>query len=145
MKRGLTLAVLLILVVCVIVFEPFRGAPPNPEVEAKGKDVPTVQGSYCWDSLLRSRCGDKIYRDGLDMANGQKAVNVSAGASVRVKLSGNPEEVKLTQWDEQKKKSPVVLKDDQFNVPTEPGLYAYELNSRWKQGDGQFGFLLKVQ
>ncbi|WP_290787099.1 hypothetical protein [Exiguobacterium sp. UBA7533] len=145
MKRGLVLVVLLILVVCIIVFEPFRGAPPNPEVKANGKDVPTVQGSYCWDSLLRSQCGDKVYRDGLDMAKEQKPVNVSSGSVVRVELSGNPEQVKLTQWHEQKKKSRVVLKDDQFNAPTEPGLYAYELNSRWKQGDGQFGFLLKVQ
>ncbi|WP_329470861.1 hypothetical protein [Exiguobacterium sp. 9-2] len=145
MKRGLVLVVLLILVVCIIVFEPFRGAPPNPEVKANGKDVPTVQGSYCWDSLLRSQCGDKVYRDGLDMAKEQKPVNVSSGSIVRVELSGNPEQVKLTQWHEQKKKSRVVLKDDQFNAPTEPGVYVYELNSRWKQGDGQFGFSLKVQ
>ncbi|QZY88211.1 hypothetical protein [Exiguobacterium acetylicum] len=145
MKRGLTLAVLLILVVCVIVFEPFRGAPPNPEIEAKGKDVPTVQGSYCWDSLLRSQCVDKTYRDGLDLAKGKTPVTVSAGAPVRVELSGDLKSVKLSQWDDQKQESPIALKKDQFNAPTEPGLYAYELNSRWEQGDGQFGFLLKVQ
>jgi len=145
MKRGLALAVLLILVVCIIVFEPFRGAPPNPEVEAQGKDVPTVQGSYCWDSLLRSQCGDKIYRNGLDMAKEQKPISVSAGSVVSVELSGNPEQVKLIQWDDQEKESTVTLKDDQFKAPTSPGVYAYELQSRWKQGDGQFGFSLKVQ
>ncbi len=145
MKRGLTLAVLLILVVCIIVFEPFRGTPPNPEVEANGKDVPTVQGSYCWSSLFRSQCGDKIYRNGLDMAKEQKPVNVSAGAPVRVELSGDLKSVKLIQWDDQKQESPVTLNNDQFNAPTEPGIYTYELNSRWKQGDGQFGFSLKVQ
>ncbi|HBQ77669.1 MULTISPECIES: hypothetical protein [Exiguobacterium] len=145
MKRGLTLAVLLILVVCIIVFEPFRGAPPKPEVKANGKDVPTVQGSYCWDSLLRSQCVDKIYRNGLDMTKEQKPVNVSAGAPVRIELTGDLESVKLSQWNDQKEDATVTLKNDQFNAPTEPGVYAYELNSRWKQGDGQFGFSLKVQ
>lgn len=145
MKRTLVLAVLLILVVCIIVFEPFRGAPPNPDVEANGKDVPTVQGSYCWNSLLRSQCVDKTYRDGLDLAKRKTPVTVSAGASVRIELSGDLKSVKLSQWNDQKQGSPVALKKNQFNAPIEPGLYAYELNSRWKQGDGQFGFSLKVQ
>ena len=145
MKRTLVLVVLLILVVCIIVFEPFRGAPPNPDVEANGKNVPTVQGSYCWNSLLRSQCVDKTYRDGLDLAKRKTPVTVSAGASVRIELSGDLKSVKLSQWNDQKQGFPVALKKNQFNAPTEPGLYAYELNSRWKQGDGQFGFLLKVQ
>lgn len=145
MKRTLVLVVLLILVVCIIVFEPFRGAPPNPDVEANRKDVPTVQGSYCWDSLLRSQCVDKTYRDGLDLAKGKTSVTVSAGAPVRVELSGDLKSVKLIQWNDQKQESRITLNNDQFNAPTKPGIYAYELNSRWKQGDGQFGFLLKVQ
>ncbi|MGI1806668.1 hypothetical protein ACRPK8_13155 [Exiguobacterium sp. TDN 0502] len=145
MKRGLALAVLLILVVCIIVFEPFRGAPPNPEVKAQGKDVPTVQGSYCWDSLLRSQCVDKTYRDGLDLIKGQKPVVIAAGKSVSVELFGNPKQVKLIQSDNQKKESIVTLKDDRFKAPTKPGIYAYELNSCWKKGDGQFGFALKVE
>ncbi|UKS57431.1 hypothetical protein [Exiguobacterium acetylicum] len=145
MKRVLMLAILLILVVCIIVFEPFRGAPPNPEVEAQGKDVPTVQGSFCWDSLLRSQCVDKTYRNGLDMVKKQTPVNVSAGESVRVELSGNPEQVELIQWNDQKKESRISLNNDQFKAPMEPGVYAYELQSRWKKGDGQFGFALKVE
>ncbi|WP_410503074.1 hypothetical protein RIF24_07485 [Exiguobacterium acetylicum] len=145
MKRGLTLAILLILVVCIIIFEPFRGAPPNPEVEAQGKDVPTVQGSYCWDSLLRSQCVDKTYRDGLDLVKGQKPIVVSAGEPVSIELSGTIESMELTQWNDQKKSSSVTFKDDQFKAPITPGVYAYELQSRWKKGDGQFGFSLKVQ
>ncbi len=145
MKRTLVLAVLLILVVCIIVFEPFRGAPPNPDVEANGKDVPTVQGSYCWDSLLRSQCVDKTYRDGLDLAKEKTSVTVSAGAPIRVELSGDLKSVKLIQWNDQKQESRVTLNNDQFNAPTKPGIYVYELNSRWKQGDGQFGFILNVQ
>lgn len=34
--------------------------PPKPVVLSEDKEVPIVQGSYCWQGFINNRCVDKI-------------------------------------------------------------------------------------
>ena len=138
------IGVLVVLVILFFVFDPFRGEPPNPKVEAQGKDIPTVQGSFCWDGLLRNQCVDKVYVDGLDMTKKSKPTVVSSNKKIDISFEDEPESMEIVRWKDKQDAEKVTLTDDAVTAPKETGTYAYEIKAKWSNGDGQFAFLVKV-
>jgi len=135
-----------ILIAFFIYFEPFRIEPYDPNVEVNGKQIPTVQGSYCWFSLFSGQCADMIYVDALHMTEKSKPVIVSPNDKIHLSFDRVPDTLQVVRWDTKKKSKQVSLKNDIIIVPSDQGTYTYEIIARWKEhGDGLSAFLIQVK
>ncbi|MCY1691354.1 hypothetical protein OVA29_12195 [Exiguobacterium sp. SL14] len=129
-----------------IYFEPFRIEPYDPDVEVNGKQVPTVQGSYCWSSLFSAQCADMIYVDALHMTEKSKPVIVSPNDKIHLSFDRKPDTLQVVRWDSKTKSEQVSLTNDVFTAPSAQGTYTYEIIARWNErGDGLSAFLILVQ
>ncbi|OIN66573.1 hypothetical protein BLD48_09640 [Exiguobacterium sp. KRL4] len=146
MRKGFWL-ILLLVGGLILFFEPFRGAPPEPEVTVKGTSLETTSGSYCWHSLLRGQCVDYIYTTPLDMTAKQTPTVIKPGAIIDVTYNDGPtpKRIKVEEWQQNGTRKKVRLKDNQLTVPTEKGLYTYHVSAWWGKGDGNVAFLIDVK
>ncbi|WP_294746710.1 hypothetical protein [uncultured Exiguobacterium sp.] len=137
---------LIVLITFFIYFEPFRAEPYDPNVEIDGKQVPTVQGSYCWSSLFSGRCVDMIYVNALHMTEKSNSVIVSPNEKIHLSFEREPDTLKIVRWDTKTKSEKVSFKNEYFKAPTDQGTYTYEINARWNEnGSGVSAFLIQVE
>jgi hypothetical protein len=142
------LAISNIIAVIAIVFislQPFRAEPPTPRVSAGETSVPTTQGSFCWDGILRAQCVDKVYTSVLDMAKEHQPTVVSPNEKVIVKFNEQPGALEVEQWVGEEQIEKVEVKDYYIVVPKEKGVYVYHIMANWKRGDGSYVFSVEVK
>ena len=133
--------------IAIFIFEPFRSEPPAPNVTAGGKDIPTTQGSYCWNGLLFSQCVDFIYSTPLEMAKEHKPTKVSPNETIKIEFKKDPASgtLEVEQWIGENDIKKVEINDDSIKVPDEKGIYVYHIMARWEQGDGNYAFSIEVR
>ncbi|MGX8177194.1 hypothetical protein ACWS7L_06850 [Exiguobacterium artemiae] len=146
MRKGFWL-VLLLAVGLILYVEPFRGAPPEPDVSVNGTDIDVTSGSSCWRSLLNSKCIDLTSSTPLEMTAKQKATVVKPGAIIKVAFNDGPapQRTKIEHWLKDVTNKTVQLKNEQLTAPNKKGLYIYHVYGWWKQGDGNVAFSVRVK
>lgn len=145
MKRSLLIIGLLIVVI--IIFEPFRSEPPTPKILGAGTEIPTTQGSFCWDGLLLAQCVDTAHTTPLDMTKTHNPTVVSKNEEIKIRFRNGPppETIKVEQWIDENHVKNIEITNEKINVPSEKGVYAYHVIADWKQGDGNYAFLIEVE
>ncbi|MCT4780859.1 MULTISPECIES: hypothetical protein [Exiguobacterium] len=146
MRKGFWL-ILLLVGGLILYFEPFRGAPPEPDVSVNGSKIDVTSGSSCWRSLLNSKCVDLSYSTPLDMTANQTPVVVTPGEKIEIVFNDGPtpERIKTEQWQKDGTNKTIQLKKEQFTAPNKKGLYIYHVYGWWKQGDGNVAFPVRVK
>lgn len=118
--------------------------PPTPEVSVNERDIPVTEGSYCWDSGTSAECVDKIYKNPVEMAEQHDPTSVLKGATIQLDFSPYPEQLKLTLWREDGTREKVETRDHTITVPNQEGLYIYEMEAAFDQGDVPYAFSVRV-
>lgn len=147
MRKLFWMLLLVVLGGLILFFEPFRGAPPEPEITVNKTTLETTSGSYCWHSLLRGQCVDYIYTTQLEMTAKQQPTRVEPGAKIHVVYSDGPtpSHIKTEEWQTGGEHRTIKLTNDQLTVPSKKGLYTYHVSSKWKKGDGNVAFSVEVK
>lgn len=131
----------------IFIFEPFRSESPTPIVTIGDDEVPTTQGSYCWEGLFSAQCVDKAYTSLFDMASTHNPTVVSPNEKIKIEFKKKPIDgtMKVEQWVDENNIQKVEVKNGSIVVPKEKGVYVYSVGSDWKQGDGNYAFSVEVK
>jgi hypothetical protein len=137
----------IIAVIAIILFiiQPFRTAPPTPNVTAGEVAIPATEGSYCWNGLFSGQCVDKEYSSVVAMAGEEEPTAVSPGEKITVKFKKKPQKIDAEQWIGEEQRESVKVKNHTIVVPEKKGVYVYHLVAHWKQGDGSYVFSVEVK
>ena len=135
-----------LIVIAILIFEPFRSEPPTPSVTIGDVDIPTTQGSFCWKGLISGQCVDKIYASPLEMAAEHKPTVVSSNEEVTIKFKKAPlGKLVVTQWVGENNTKSITVKNDKIKVPKEKGIYVYSVIANWEKGSGSYAFSIEVK
>ena len=147
MRKTFTVIFIIVMMIAMFVFEPFSSEPPAPTVTAGNTNIPTVQGSYCWDRIFSSQCVDKAYTSTLDMAKSHRPTTVSPNQKVIIEFSKEPIAGTFTveQLIDEENSIETKISDDSITVPQEKGIYSYHIRADWKQGGGNYAFSVEVK
>ncbi|MDQ8738240.1 hypothetical protein [Paenibacillus sp. LHD-38] len=113
---------------------------PTPKVTVGGKEIPTVLGSRVTDAIYDTA-------GALDLMKNQEPTAVISGAEISVAFDVVPGTLVLQRLDTE---GNVVSEENLkqlkvFVVPSEKGVYVYNLNAWWKPiGSANFAFKIKV-
>ncbi len=129
------------------IFEPFRSEPPTPNVTIGNVNIPTIQGSYCWEGLISAQCEDKAYTSLFEMASTHKPTVVLPNENIIIKFKKKPIGVtmKAEKWLDEDNIQKVELKNGSNMVPKETGVYVYQVIANWEKGRGNYAFLIEVK
>ena len=145
-RKILTVIIILgFIVLGAFVIVPFRSEPPIPLVTAGNKEIPTTQGSYCWEGLFSAECVDKVYTSVLDMAKEYQPTVVSPNEEIKMDFKKEPETMVVERWIGNEHKETIEVKNSAIVVPNEEGSYIYHVLGYWKQGDVDYVFMIEVK
>lgn len=116
-------------------------APPLL-VRMDGEPVLTVRGGACWGSGGRVTCTDML-SPAEQLATGSLPVR-KGGALIEVAFTEGPVTFEVVRVSEAGR---VVAggPDGVLRLPIEPGRYVYEVEAKWPEGDGYYGFGVQVR
>lgn len=126
--------------------------PPETKIQIGDRIYPTVLGTYCWSSKLKSECVDTAGPEGL--LEGKVPIAVESGEEVELVMNYEPlpNEIHLSQMisDIETK---VEVENHRFTAPTEQGVYYYYYGVWWmdeteenvSNGDAFYAFALEVK
>ena len=135
-----------LIVIAILIFEPFRSEPPTPSVTIGNVNIHTTQGSFCWEGPISSQCVDKIYTSPLEMAAEHKPTVVSSNEEVTIKFKKAPlGKLVVTQWVGENNTKIITVKNDKIKVPKEKGIYVYSVIANWEKGSGSYAFSIEVK
>jgi len=135
-----------LIVIAILIFEPFRSEPPTPSVTIGDVDIHTTQGSFCWKGLISSQCVDKIYTSPLEMVAEHKPTVVSSNEEVTIKFKKAPlGKLVVTQWGGENNTKSITVKNDKIKVPKEKGIYVYSVIANWEKGSGSYAFSIELK
>ncbi|PGS53441.1 hypothetical protein [Bacillus sp. AFS041924] len=155
MARRLGLALLFtffILTGCSI-NEALKGSkPPKTMIQIDKQTYETKLGTYCW---IRNGHGECVDTAGpVELLEDEKPIVVNPGENVTIKMNYHqkPNEIHLTQINNDKEIEVVVVKN-QFTAPIKKGVYYYSYGVWWKDskdkhvsnGDASYVFVLEVK
>ena len=108
--------------------------PPKVQIELANEAYETKLGTYCWSDNKVNTCVEKV--------------------TIKMDYEPKPNEMYITQFNanEKNKETDIHLRDDQFTVPKEKGIYYYSYSVWWmdgedatvSKGDALYAFVLKV-
>ena len=123
-----------------LIFEPFRTAPPLPSITAGDTHISSTQGSYCWSGILSTACANPV--EPLD-----PPTLVSPGEEINIDFRMKPfaESLKVEQFLGEHKFTQIPIHNHIFVAPKEKGIYVYYLTAFWNNGDGNYAFSIIVE
>ncbi|MBU9673362.1 hypothetical protein KQ939_00580 [Planococcus sp. CP5-4] len=147
MKKYWVFMVIGILFIAIVIFKPFRLEPPTPKISVGETEVPTTQGSYCWDAILLAQCVDTIHTSPIDMTESHTPSIVSKNDEIEIEfpIGYQPEKLRLEQWLDENNSKIIEINNERIKAPDESGVYAYHVIADWNQGDGNYAFLIEVE
>ncbi|MGG1631831.1 hypothetical protein [Rossellomorea sp. NRS-1567] len=137
--------IIAVIAIVYFILQPFRAEPPTPAVSAGETSIPTTQGSFCWDGILRAQCVDKVYTSVLDMGKEHQPTVVSQNEKIKVKFNKQPGALEVEQWVGEEQIEKVEVKDQYIVVPKDEGVYVYHILANWKRGNGNYVFSVEVK
>ncbi|MDR6226329.1 hypothetical protein [Desmospora profundinema] len=115
--------------------------PPLPRITVDGKEVKSVQSSYCWKTWNSSVCADMAHS--VDLMKKESAVSVRPGALIELEYEDPPDTRHIEAFRESE---PLEREDDEaWTVPAEPGRVVFRVTGWWKEGDSSVAFVVEVE
>lgn len=144
--KKISVLIIGLIMVGLIIYDPFPSEPPTPNVTIGLVNIPTTQGSYCWKGLISAQCKDMAYTSLFDMASSHKPTVVSPNEKIKIKFKKVPiAEINVEQWADEENGQNVEVKNGSIVVPKEKGVYVYSVVSNWEQGNGFHAFSVEVK
>ncbi|MBB5325305.1 hypothetical protein HNQ34_002405 [Anoxybacillus tepidamans] len=121
--------------------------PPSPRITVEGKNIPTAQGSYCWDGFFNNMCVDMISPPQIVEHEGLAPVVVPPGAQLKIDFQKEPTKGTLgvNKWMSNHDVKNAKLNGNILTVPKEKGIHIYDVHASWDKGDSSYVFVIEVQ
>ncbi|WP_197205641.1 hypothetical protein [Cytobacillus firmus] len=118
--------------------------PPILTVNSEKISIPTTQGSYCWNGLLKDICVDMVSPP--ELIN-SKPIIVPENTSLKLNFSKKPKKNSITVniWDNNISSKKVDFKNNILKVPKEKGTYIYDVNAEWQKGNSSYVFVIQIK
>ncbi|CAN7496847.1 hypothetical protein LJR153_003451 [Paenibacillus sp. LjRoot153] len=114
--------------------------PPNPKIMVDGINVPFLLGSYQWKGAIAD------VPQPLKLAEHVKPVNASPSSLLKVVFDYKPNELKLTAWaTDGKLNYSQPIDGYEAMLPAEKGRCIYTLSGVWKEGRGEYVFVIDIR
>ena len=114
--------------------------PPIPNVEIDSVDIPVIRGGYCW-----YECADAPSIPEIVERKEPTIVSETAEINIAFNYEPKPNNISVTRM----KKGEEELYNQSLTVPTEQGVYYYEINARWDyedlDADSSYAFVIEVK
>lgn len=127
------------------------GKPPKAYIEIDNKKFETTLGTYCWQGNGKIECVDTA--GPVELLEGKKSIKVESGENITFVMDyeSKPNKCHVVQMSNNKK-TEVMVKDNHFTAPTQPGVYYYSYGVWWmdekeenlSHGDAFYAFILEV-
>ncbi len=127
------------------------GKPPNAYIEIDNKKFETKLGTYCWQGDGKSECVDTA--GPVELLEGKKPIKVKSGENITFVMDYEPKPNKFHVVQiSNNKETEVIVTDNRFTAPTQPGVYYYSYGVWWmdekeanlSHGDAFYAFVLEV-
>lgn len=125
--------------------------PPLVSIEIGSEIFETITGSYCWGGSNSSTCVDKA--GPVELLEEKEPIKVEPGKKISFTMDYEPKpnEVDVTQIDNNKETS-VKVENNQITAPLKKGVYYYSYDVWWMDekennvslGDATYAFVLEV-
>ena len=155
MKKWLALSIILVnLMGCSDRNELVGEKPPKVLIELDNEVYQSKLGTYCWGVNNTNTCVDMA--GPVELLKGKKLIKVKPGEKVTIIMDYEPKpnEMHVTQLDanDKNKETDIPMRDNQFTVPKEKGIYYYSYSVWWtddkdatvSKGDALYAFVLEV-
>ncbi|MFJ7747901.1 hypothetical protein [Peribacillus sp. NPDC097295] len=128
--------------------------PPKVLIKLANETYETKLGTYCWSDNKVNTCVDMA--GPVELLADKKPIEALPGEKVTLKMDYEPKpnEMHVTQFNanEKNKETEIHLRDNQFTVPKEKGIYYYAYSAGWtdekdasvSKGDALYAFVLEV-
>ncbi|MFD1738869.1 hypothetical protein ACFSCX_20355 [Bacillus salitolerans] len=114
--------------------------PPIPVVAIESVKIPVVRGGYCW-----FECADAPGIPESVERKEPKVVAKNAGINITFNYEPKPSNIQITRM----KIGEEELYNQSLTVPSEQGVYYYEINARWNyddlNADSSYAFVIVVK
>jgi hypothetical protein len=119
--------------------------PPEITVRVAGVALPVVRGAYCWSHGVNAVCTDTL-SPAEQLAKLPSPV-VSAGALAEIRIGPGPQIEGFQVWRVVGGARELVERDPNGFVPLPAaiGRYFYQVDGRWAEGSGSYGFQVEVR
>ncbi|MFJ6208589.1 hypothetical protein [Lysinibacillus sp. NPDC092081] len=123
-----------------------NAGPPKPVVLSEDKEVPTVQGTYCWRNIINNECVNKIPPPDIIANNKIVPFTVLPQSEIKINFKKPPiDRIEVEKWLSHDEIELVKVKDNVFSVPKEKGTYIYSISGRWDKGGSSYIFAIEVK
>ncbi len=142
--KKLILLLVIVLFLVVIIMKVNR--IPSITVTSEGKKVTTVQGSYCWNGFLNSKCEDLLSPYLLVDEENIEPISINQGSKINIDFNPSPIDGKYEAyiWKDIEKTVKANMKGNILEAPTQKGSYVYEISADWKRGQVSYAFIIEV-
>lgn len=113
--------------------------PPMPVVTSVSGTIPTLLGTYGWRTPGHGVESDAPVPDEFVAAN--PAPSVPAGSGLSIDYGCEPDDLFAYQWRGHEP-TRVEIRNGTLQLPQEPGVYVYSLESTWQ--DGHASHVIKI-
>lgn len=113
--------------------------PPNPKITVNGTNVHYLLGSYQWKGAIAGSPTP------LEISNDVKPVAAPPSSLLKVEFSYKPEKLQLIAWPSDEKQAySEPMEGFEAVLPAEKGRYIYALSGVWKEGRGDYVFIIEI-
>lgn len=119
--------------------------PPTPALTVDGKNVPVVQGSYCWAKYGRGLCVDTVSPP--ELVKQLEPVPVVPGARLTIDFKYKPKTGSLLvhKWVDGQPVSQELEQGNVIVLPKQKGKHVYDFSAEWKEGSASYAFIIEVK
>ena len=144
--RSLKIISMLFIIAFIWMIILLNAGPPKPVVLSEGKEVPFVQGTYCWQNIINNDCVDKIPPPEIIANKKIVPFSVSPQSEIKISFKKPPiDGIEVDKWLSSDEIKLVKVKDNVFSVPKEKGTYIYSISGRWDKGGSSYIFAIEVK
>ncbi|WP_349409035.1 hypothetical protein [Pseudalkalibacillus sp. SCS-8] len=118
--------------------------PPDVSIQLAQQEIPHVKGTYCWKNESQGICVDKA--GSVELTKDMEPTKVEKGETIRLSFQDlKPDDLHMTVWNNGEEKEQYEGQYE-ITVPTEEGVYVYDVFARWKdKGDQAYAFKVIVK
>lgn len=144
LSTKLIIGLVIVLLAWIIIL--FDFGPPKPLITSEGKEITTVQGAYCWDTIVKNECVDKIPPVEIVANNGIVPISVSPQSKIEIRFKSPPiYKIEVAKWTSSDESEEMKIEDDAFAAPKDEGVYIYSVSGIWDEGSSSSVFVIEVE
>lgn len=122
--------------------------PPDAIVKIKDKNLEVSKGTYQWETkgFFSTQAVIADAAAPFQIAAGMKPEPVKPGEVAKIEFSDKSKpNVQIFLWESEMRGKELPLNKNQLTLPTEKGIYTFEVSASWTNGDCSYTFVVEIK